>query len=79
MARVEGVVDGKDIIYRNLNPHTSGTKDESCNDDALKEDVTLRECLKSASCDDDVEKEGTLKRSYRQRINESHQTYLHRF
>ena len=56
---------GKDIIYGNLNSDTNGTKDESRNDDALKEDMTLKESLKSASCDNDVEKEGTLKRSYR--------------
>ena len=48
-----------------MNPDTSGTEDESRNDDAPKEDMTLKESLKSAFCDDDVEKEDTLKRSYR--------------
>ena len=56
---------GKDIIRGNLNPDTSGTDDESRNDDAPKEDMTLKESLESASCDDDVEKGYTLKRSYR--------------
>jgi len=56
---------GKDIIRGNLNSDTSGTEGESRNDDAPKLDMTLKESLKSASCDDDVEKEDTLKRSYR--------------
>jgi len=53
------------IIRRNLNPDTSGTDTESRNDDAPKEDMTLKESLKSASCDDDVGKEDILKKSYR--------------
>jgi len=62
----EAMVDvGKDIIRGNLNSDTSGTDDESRNDDAPKEDMTLKESLESASCDDDVEKGETLKRSYR--------------
>ena len=48
-----------------MNSDTSGTEGESRNDDAPKLDMTLKESLKSASCDDDVEKEDTLKRSYR--------------
>jgi len=32
---------GKDIIYENLNTDASGTKDESRNDEAEKEGVTL--------------------------------------
>ena len=56
---------GKDIIRGNLNSDTSGTEDESRNDDAPNEDLALKESLKSTSCDDDVEKEDTLKRSYR--------------
>jgi len=56
---------GKDIIRGNLNPDTNGTDDESRNDDAPKEDMTLKESLESAYCYDDVEKGDTLKRSYR--------------
>ena len=54
---------GKDIIRGNLNSDTSGTEGETHNDDAPKEDMILKESLKSASCDDDVGKEDTLKRS----------------
>lgn len=54
---------GKDIFRGYLNPDTSGTDDESRNDDAPKEDMALKESLESASCDDDVEKGDTLKRS----------------
>ena len=56
---------GKDIIRGNLNPDTSGTGDVLRNDDAPKEDMTLKESLELASCDDDVEKGDALKRSYR--------------
>jgi len=55
----------KDMIRGSLNPDTSETEDESRKDDAPKKDMTLKESLKSASCDDGVEKEDTLKRSYR--------------
>jgi len=48
-----------------LNPDTSGTGDVLRNDDAPKEDMTLKESLELASCDDDVEKGDALKRSYR--------------
>ena len=43
------------------------TRHESRKDDTLNEVMTMKKSLKSSPCDDDVENEDILKRSYRSR------------